>query len=335
MNTLFSKYIEVSGNPRRMGQSYGEAAKEEIRNNVEVFRCGKKANPGVKKYILENFPDIYDEMTGIHEGADVPLDQIVIMNQWQSGISMGSDNCTCMALKTDTGAAVAKNNDGTPGIKYKYIIRKSSPEKGLPMFQVTYAGWLSGLDAMNAKGLANTHASVGSVFRRPEKSLDIRLATYSLMRHCDKTDEFIYGLSRLPLTGKGFNIVCGDSYGNTAVVEAAVPLVQTRGLNDKFIFATNHFINEELKNSDQRDARGKAVSTYRFGYLEWRNLGNPPSCVQDVKNILSSHEPWAPCRHAGAHVSETEWSMISLPAESRLLFSHGPHCKNEYGEFTI
>jgi predicted choloylglycine hydrolase len=335
MNKFFSKYIEVSGNPRRMGQSYGEAAKDEIRNNIEVFKCAKKANPGVKKYILDNFSDIYDEITGIHEGADVPLDQIIIMNQWQSGVFMGSDNCTCMALKTDTGVAVAKNNDGSPGIKYKYIMRKSFPEKGLPMLQATYAGWLSGLDAMNAKGLANTHASVGSVFKRPEKSLDIRLASYSLMRNCEKTEEFIYGLSSLSLTGKGFNIVCGDSYGNTAVVEAAVPIIQTRELNDEFIFATNHFINEELKNSDQRDARGKTVSTYRFGYLEWRKLKAPPSSIQDIKNILSSHEPWAPCRHGGVHISETEWSMISLPAERKLLFSPGPHCKYEYQEFTI
>ncbi len=46
---------------------------------------------------------------------------------------------------------------------YPYVIRKCTPEKGIPSIQITFAGWLCGLDALNAAGLATTHGSVGSI----------------------------------------------------------------------------------------------------------------------------------------------------------------------------
>jgi hypothetical protein len=232
---------------------------------------------------------------------------------------------------------VAKNNDGMPGnqFQYPFVVRESEPEKGFPMLQVTYAGWLSGLDAMNAAGLANTHASVGSVFDKSGNKVDIRLAVYHLMRHCSNVKDFYEKLSDMSLTGKGFNIIAGDVRKTSLIIEAAVPLIASHGLNSKFFYATNHFVTKALMNADARSPQAKLISTYRLGYLDWVLKTSPPESLENIKKILASHEPWAPCRHAGANVSETYWSQICLPEQRKMLVSAGSPCNVGYTEYSL
>ena len=334
MSSKSLKYIEVTGDPRQMGREYGEAVRIEILKNIEVFCADVVVDTAVKQYLSQAFPEIFEEMTGIADGANVPLDHVIAMNQWRGSV-LDRSGCTPVCIRTDTGALVAKNNDGTPGTEYEYVVRKSVPAKGLPMLQMTYAGWLSGLDAINAGGLANTHGSVGSVFQPPTPAVDVRLAVYALMRYEKRVTPFMEKLRALPLTGKGFNIVVGDRDGNTAVLEAAVPVVQSRNINEPFVYATNHYVSEGLKQSDRRSPRGKEISRYRLGYLEWRALTDPPSTLEGVRSLLQSHDPWAPCRHGGAHVSATEWSMINVTAEGKTLIAIGSPCRNAYKEFFL
>jgi hypothetical protein len=84
-----------------------------------------------------------------------------------------------------------------------------------------------------------------------------------------------------------------------------------------------------------RTPQGKVISTYRLGYLDWVSKTNSPESLENIKNILSSHEPWAPCRHGGAHVSETFWSQICLPEERKMFVSPGAPCETKYLEYEI
>jgi len=108
---------------------------------------------------------------------------------------------------------------------------------------------------------------VGSVFDKTGEHLDIRLWAYHLMRHCSSTAEFLARIDAAPLTGKGFNIVLTDAAGDTCVVEAAVPLIAVRDRRVPFVFATNHYVSEPLKDADRRAPDHKPVSIYRHGRL--------------------------------------------------------------------
>ncbi len=341
------KYIECSGTSREMGRQYGEQAKEEIRTALngdahknfaaKIKNCSARVN-AIKENIRKSLPDVHEEMAGIAEGCGYSIEEITLLNHVDTFDDHWLGNCTPVGLISEIdGIIVSKNNDGAPSehVQYPFVVRKSTPSKGLPTLQLTYAGWLSGLDSMNSAGLANTHGSVGSVFDKSGARIDIRLASYHLMRHCRTVRELFDGLNEMSLTGKGFNIIAGDRNRSSLIIEAAVPLIASRGLNSKFFYSTNHYITDALLSSDMRTPKGKEISRLRLGYLDWIAQVAPPQTLEDVKRILSSHEPWAPCRHAGPHVSQTEWSQICLPEQGKMLIAAGPPCENEYKEYTI
>ena len=341
METPETVIVECHGRPRERGRQYGEATREGLRHNLANW-AERKGTPeelaffgATQDFLARRAPDLLEEMEGLAQGCGQPIEDILWLNHVATFGPDWLGECTSMAVADGPdGPVLGKNNDGGGVRRHAYVVRTTRPDKGLPMIQVTHAGSLSGLDAMNAEGLVNSHNSVGSRFDRSGERLDVRLRCYQLMAECRTTRDFIEAMTRdVALTGKGFNIVAVDRAGETAVIEAAVPLIAWRDLGAPFVYATNHYMTPALKDHDGRSPEGKRISTYRVGYLEWVAATNRPSSADDIRGILSSHEPWAPCRHGGPHLSETEWSLVALPRERKLLFADGHPCETGYRAF--
>ncbi len=126
-----------------------------------------------------------------------------------------------------------------------------------------------------------------------------------------------------------------DARGDTCAIEAAVPLVCRRQRGQPFVYATNHYAEESLKEADRRTPENKPVSIYRFGYLKWIEAFSPPDTIVDIETILASHEPWAPCRHGGPHRSWTLWSIVAIPARCCLRVASGAPCANAYIDYNL
>ncbi len=340
MSSQLIKQIACSGTPRQMGEQYGEAARAEIQTNCELFQAHWQSSQSqeVAKFLrgrLQRFyPDILVEMEGIAAAAHVDLLHILLMNHVP--LLKQADNCTVMILRdTPDGPIIAKNNDSPPDENFPFILRKCQPAEGLPFIQLTYAGWLSGLDSMNAAGLANTHSSVGSKFACLAQGPDIRLSVYHCLKTCRKTRELIEELQRIPCSGKGFSIAVGDATGHTAILDAPVPLLGIRAENQNFAFSTNLYMTPGLEDTDLRPPAKRSIAQYRYGYLQWIATEKPPHDQADIRALLSSHEPWAPCRHGGGHQSVTNWSVLLLPAMHMLFVANGPPCCNPYIEYQL
>mgnify|MGYP006283696755 CR=1 FL=1 len=330
------QFIECEGTPFEMGRQYGEKAREAIRTNIRWrqregdCRAEQKCVDTTRAFLSQHAPEVLEELEGLAEGSDVPLKSLILENAVGTPMSAG---CTSMAVSPgEEGSVLGKNNDG--GLNERcWVLRRTNPARGLPLVQMVSAGWLSGLDAMNAAGLANGHNSVGSAFERVSPSIEIRLWMYHMMQHCSSVEELVEGLHSVPLNGKGFNIVVADANGSTRVLECAVPKVVERGREDPFVYATNHYMSEELADMDGRTPGQKRVSSYRYGYLSWQNEMNRPTCEKDIRALLRSHEPWAPCRHGGAHKSHTLWSIVAVPEERRMEVAFGPPCTEDYDTY--
>jgi len=336
------QFVDCSGSPREMGRQYGEQARAGIRHNIEKFITPFLAEPAgrvaaiIRRRLGNTAPKILTELEGIAEGSGISLDYLLLYNHVDTFGKEWRDECTPMALAGGRdGPIIAKNNDAPLEEDSAFVVRRSRPDKGYPLLQVIHAGLLNGMDAMNAVGLGNTHGSVGSVYDKSGWRLDIRLWTYHLMRNCRTTKEFLAGLLDVPLTGKGFNIAVVDQSGDTAIIEAAIPLMAVRDRGKRIVYATNHFNLPNLKSADMRTPRAKEISIYRYGYLEWQEQTAPPENAEDIKRLLSGHLPWAPCRHGGPHGSKTVWSMIGLARHGKILVSFGAPCTNEYNCYEI
>lgn len=343
MPTVSIQTVTCRGSFRHMGEQYGEQARTLIRRELDL-RQSKKTTAdqaardtqaaAIRAELQRHLPDVLTELEGIAAGADVPLAAVLLANHVD--LNPETDRCTPIILReSPDGPIIAKNNDAPPHEENPFVLRICHPDHGLPCIHLTYAGWLSGLDAMNADGLANTHASVGSRFSRPGPRIDIRLVTYQLMRQCRTLQAFSEALQQTPLTGKGFNVAVADRTGDTAIIDAAVPLIAVRDRQIPFAYATNIYRAPGLENADLRPPQKRDICLLRSGYLRWIESENPPRTLADMKKLLSSHEPWAPCRHGGPHGSVTLWSLIALPQQGRVQVAMGAPCAAPFQEFTL
>jgi len=331
------KLVECSGSPREMGRQYGEQAKEEIRCNLARFAPAQPESMlHLMRRNLEKYaPEVLEELNGIAEGSGSDPDAVLAYNHWELA-GDDAERCTVMVLHTENeGILTAKNNDSPDGEDGRFVIRRGKSLHGIPFIQVTYAGSLSGLDMVNAEGLCNMHGSVGSRFARPRSSPDIRLRLYQLMQTCRSAEELVEGLRQIPLTGKGFSIGVSDRSGNSLFLDAAVPLIAERARNRKFAFSTNLYEAPGFENADMRNPAKRNVCLFRNGYLQWVSRTSPPEDLDGLEKLLSSHEPWAPCRHGGPHGSVTDWSAVAAPHLGKLLVSPGPPCRAPYREYTL
>lgn len=334
------KFIECEGTPLEMGKQYGEAARDEIVLSMELWKSWFSRYPVRKAFvaeaaaILEQYaPEVLEELRGMAAAAGVPEEFLLAVNSVDT-FGNESERCTPLLLRySSRGVIVAKNNDAPPEERFPFILRKGVPAHGLPFLQVTYAGWLSGLDMMNAEGLANTHGSVGSVFPKSGRRLDIRLRSYVLMRRCRSSEAFIGGLREVPLTGKGFSIALGDASADTAFIDAAVPEIAVRDRGREFDWSANLYRAPGLENADMRPPDRKRHCLARGEYL---SRLKPPSGLADVEALLRDHSsPCAPCRHGGQSGAVTVWSMVCLPEKRLLRVASGSPCNTPYQEYTL
>lgn len=336
-------HIVCRGSANECGRQYGEAARALIAQEAELFGYGGKVTMEMKNFagfairsIRDHAPEILSELEGIASGSNLPLEVLLMMNVWESvAFREMPDRCTTFLLRaSEYGSIAAKNNDG-PEYERKtapFVLREVYPDKGIPFIQVTYAGWLSGLDMMNSEGLANTHGSVGSVLLRNGNRLDIRLQCYKLMKECRTVPEFCRRLPEVPLTGKGFSIALADRQKNNAVVEAAVPQIVIREKDAGFAFSTNLYHAPELAGCDARTPEARKLNSCRKEFLEKQEK---PHSFEDLKSLMRTHGEFAPCRHGSGKSSSTFWSMIALPEAGKLLISPDAPCKSEYIEFDL
>ncbi len=336
-------HVVCRGSANECGRQYGEAARKFIALEAELFGYCGKVTDEMKNFagfaarsIREYAPEILSELEGIASGSNLPLEVLLMMNVWESvAFKEMPDRCTTFLLRdSEYGTAVAKNNDGPEHERETapFVLREVYPDKGIPFIQVTYAGWLSGLDMMNSEGLANTHGSVGSVLFRNGNRLDIRLQCYKLMKECRTVPEFCRRLPEVPLTGKGFSIAAADRNKNNAIVEAAVPQIVIREKDTGFAFSTNLYHVPELAGCDARTPEAKKLNSCRKEFLENRKK---PQTFEDLKSLMRTHGEFAPCRHGNGKSSSTFWSMIALPEAGKVLIAPDAPCKSEYIEFDL
>lgn len=328
------KIIKCFGSPRKMGQQYGEEAREEILFEMD-FLGRTFQRPGLdlwyeraERVLREHLPELREELHGIAEGAGTDHRLLLAMN-FVDTFDNRTNRCTPLLLHdSPDGMIVAKNNDAGTDEKCKFVTLIRHPEHGIPTVTVTYAGWLSGLDSMNGEGLANTHGSVGSKFERGGDRVDIRLAVMHAMQYCKTAREFLEKLQSFPLTGKGFSIAVGDRDGHSFFLDAAVPKLVKRSENVPFAYSTNLYYAPEVEFADMRDPDYRPFCVERSRYIEKQE---PPHDLAGIKRLLADHSSrYAPCRHGGEAHSLTKWSLIALPEKGVIHLADGLPCETAY-----
>ena len=340
------KVIEVSGSTREIGCLTGEALREEIREHLSLFppnidkAVWAQRFPRFLETLKTCLPSVLTEMEGTAAGADIPLDTIFQLNlPMYANELVVDEGCTNIVFNDGPdGPLWGKNNDGLAKDSRRPVCaRVVHRNDAIPTIGFTFCGMVATTDGMNAEGVAVGHSSVGSVFQQSDDFVPIRLWAYECLMQSRTTSEFVRRLSQIPTRGKGYSHVCVDADGAMCSVEAPCPIMQVRkpAPDARHMNCVNCYQLPTLADADRRTESGKCNAKARQRFLEQSLSELSDYSLVDMKAILCHHGHPSICRHGGTEDSFTEYSMIGLTQNRRVLFADGNPCQDTYQEIQL
>lgn len=169
------KTIAIRGSAYAVGQQLGAFGREawhtKIRQTalwqtVTALKTAEQTQR-MRAAVQAQFPLIWQELEGMAEGLQAPVDEVFAWNCRGDLVRSTSDGCTTLAGRSPEGALIiAHNEDGFPQLREECAIVSVTPEVGLAFTSFAYPGSLCGHTfAVNEKGIVNTVNNIRAVHR--------------------------------------------------------------------------------------------------------------------------------------------------------------------------
>lgn len=169
------RYLELYGSPYQRGLNHGKLLKNEIQEVIELFKADIKETTKVdsdqyistflnqtdyKTTIIENTPDLMEELKGISTGAGIDFD-IIFMFQlidefWFNSDEIHIHKCSSLGINKISGQpGLAGQNMDIPSFFHGYqtVIKIVDTKSDIEMMLLTIPGHL-GLTGMNNKSVS-------------------------------------------------------------------------------------------------------------------------------------------------------------------------------------
>ena len=202
------KTIAIRGSAFAVGQQLGafgrEAWQTKIRQTalwqtVAALKTTEQTQR-MRAAVQVQFPLIWQELEGMAEGLQAPVDEVFAWNCRGDLVRSTSDGCTTLAGRSAEGELIiAHNEDGFPQLREDCAIVSITPDVGLAFTSFAYPGSLCGHTfAVNEKGIVNTVNNIRAV-HRPDGMPRQILARASL--NATTLEEAVTLLSATPRAG--------------------------------------------------------------------------------------------------------------------------------------
>ena len=223
------KYISIKGTARQRGYAYGYLIADDFKKIQKMLEFVSWNNYGhkwsffidgstsaFKQTMIDNFPEIYEELVGIAEGCNAgntptTIDEIIAWNNyftlfdsWYSTVSGKAggkeggnpDRCSSFIANgdyTEDGKIVVAHNSFTEFIdgQYSYVILDVNPTTGNRILMQTSPGWIwSGTDFFVTKaGILGTETTIGG-FNKFENNFTIACRIRKAMQYGNTLDDY-------------------------------------------------------------------------------------------------------------------------------------------------
>ncbi|WP_131079836.1 C45 family autoproteolytic acyltransferase/hydolase [Klebsiella quasipneumoniae] len=287
------KTIAIRGSAFAVGQQLGafgrEAWQTKIRQTalwqtVAALKTTEQTQR-MRAAVQAQFPLIWQELEGMAEGLQAPVDEVFAWNCRGDLVRSTSDGCTTLAGRSAEGELIiAHNEDGFPQLREDCAIVSITPDVGLAFTSFAYPGSLCGHTfAVNEKGIVNTVNNIRAV-HRPDGMPRQILARASL--NATTLEEAVTLLSATPRAGAFHHILgqMGDSrlfsVEATGSGSSVLALSATSG-------HANHLIHPQLAAIEQIVT---CSSGSRQRRLEAWLATNPPLDGVTAKAMLSDQQ---------------------------------------------
>ena len=349
--------LEVYGSHEQMGQQIGETFKEQIIHSLENARVlladayeslhltWEGAQIQARKYIpfaQEAYPQYVDEMLGISEGANVPFDEICVLNTIEAVTSdaLHLTKCTSMAVNqkyTKSGnVLVAHNEDWVPEDEPDVFLINARPDDEPPFLAMTYGGLLPNI-GMNAAGICQM---CDSVYPNDSRIGTPRVIVSRAVLGSTSPSQAIRSMVA-PLRAAGYNHLLAHESGELYNIEvSARNFAMIYGGEKGRIAHTNHYLDRRMQ-AIESDPDEMISTRVRYHRAERLLSENDRHTVASLQGILSDHInlPDSICNHAVVgdplDREKTICSLVMDLGERKMYACWGNPCQNEFTEYTL
>jgi hypothetical protein len=310
------------------------------RPEIEAFLEAQRAAT------LRLFPEVLAEIEGIGQGFAIAPARLFaflhasVIAELLEAETGEAEGCTAFAVRTRTGALLAKNRDYRDEHRASQQVMLHRPARGRSFLVVGSLGapgcFSSGI---NEDGLALADTAA------PTRDLGPGLNRYFLLtlllERCATVDEALALLRATPHTGSGC-LVLADAAGEVAAVELGHRAVGIERGKAGRIGRTNHHRLSETAHANlltphRAAAHGNSIARQAALGLALGRLAQAPG-PDDLAALLARHadaEGPAFCRHGGDDLAATISGAIWDTGARRLVFCAGPPCSGAWRTFDL
>lgn len=281
--------IQCSGTPHEIGYKHGQSAKAPILRTIAfytwMFQDSCKLDwPKVQDLamqfepsIKQNWPDYLEEMTGIAEGAQLPLSSILAINV-RTEIAFGafSDGCTALSWRTSNASWLAQNWDWNPR-QQENLIQLTIEQIGKPTIKMITEAGLIGKIGLNSAGVGvclNAIKAKGMNSTRLPCHLGLRMVLESRSR-----DEAVKRLESYGIASPCHMLVA-DASGGVGLEWSSIDVKKLEMNTKQQVFHTNHYLTKHegvhdenwLKDSNFRVSRVEQLCNDIEGGLSYEKI---------------------------------------------------------------
>jgi isopenicillin-N N-acyltransferase-like protein len=349
-NPFRYRELEVRGTPREMGRQIGEGAREEVRQFCEValqrvnkFMRVSRASAmqivmGSIPYAEEYSSEMVEELRGIAEGADVPFEDVMLLqvrNQLQPESDAG---CTSLAMAlSPVGNIVAQNWENDPLLDEFTIVLTRRPIGKPAVMTVTQAGLIAYI-GVNSTGIGLCLNTL------PAPARKLGVPHYFTVRGIYESGSLADAVTAVRRAHRAIpaNIMLATPQGPADLEVTIDDIHVIRDQESAGIAHTNHCKHPaleatnrqfpELIQSHARDRRMHELIDFRAG---------KGSSMETIKDALRDHEdyPRSICRHANddpvTGFWQTVFSVIIETDQRRMHITRGTPCDHPYETYSM
>ncbi|MDI9219783.1 C45 family autoproteolytic acyltransferase/hydrolase [Pantoea sp. EA-12] len=251
------KKLAIRGSAFAVGQQLGEFGRTAWHQKLtqtalwQTVTAMKDAPQTVnmRQQVEAQYPLIWQELVGLAEGLQAPIDEVFAWNCRGDLVRSTSDGCTTVAGKGANGELIiAHNEDGFPQLRDDCAIVSITPDEGLAFTSFAYPGSICGHTvAVNEKGVVNTVNNIRAL-HRPDGMPRQILARAAL--NATTLDEAIAILTTEPRAGAFHHTLGQRGDSRLFSVEATGSGCSVMPLTGVFAHA-NHLIHPQLAAVEQ------------------------------------------------------------------------------------
>lgn len=312
--------VSLTGDPREQGLTHGRQAAGAIRANLDIVRKGMdrlqrsgrtydyaRVLARNEAFAQREAPELLQEIHGIADGADVPYEDLLLLNLplYMVGNLMPLD-CTQILVggpaTRDGSTLVAKTRDVAHDDLRGVVLHRRYPD-GRELVEVDVAGSITWPgSALNGAGLTIATSGVWSN-RTPidlERDGWMLVNVHLLVRDSSSVDELAERLAEQPRI-TGMNIVAADARGTHAALEATADEVHRHDSSDGVVVRTNHYLTpsiahlgpSKVEHPSSHHRHGLALERIQQQYGGWD--------AERLWSLVADHEGYPQlsiCRHS-------------------------------------